>query len=264
MLIELFILYSRHLSYTHLNKYEKNEIYSVGQVGNIALNITKFDLGDTIFITYTSYKRPYKNFIKYAFSNSDTVYPNLEYLNKTAEAYDTSSGTTHNKDSRFWENTIKYYVYYYKIKIPNNNKTTFLLFDYDLNKNGIIRLEVENIIDPKIITLIMVITIPVGIILIALGILLIIFIKRIKRYCQRKYNLNSSRLNNDEDKDNLFENNLYPSSNNTPINEIETCNQKDEYPEKEEINNNNCATDEFIGGKPYYSENNSNGYPSIK
>ena len=28
-------------------------------------------------------------------------------------------------------------------------------------------------------------------------------------------------------------------------------NQKDEYPEKEEINNNNCATDEFIGGKPY-------------
>ena len=110
MLIELFILYSRHLSYTHLNKYEKIEIYSVGQVGNIALNITKFDLGDTIFITYTSYKRPHKNFIKYAFSNSDTVYPNLEYLNKTAEAYDTSSGTTHNKDSRFWENTIKLFI----------------------------------------------------------------------------------------------------------------------------------------------------------
>ena len=72
-----------HIS--HLNKYEKIEIYSVGQVGNIALNITKFDLGDTIFITYTSYKRPYKNFIKYTFSNSDTVYPNLEYLNKTVE-----------------------------------------------------------------------------------------------------------------------------------------------------------------------------------
>ena len=78
----------------------------------------------------------------------------------------------------------------------------------------------------------MAITIPVGIVLVVIGILLIIFRRRIK--------------------ENTLEDDLYPSSsNNRTINEIETRNQKDEYPEKEEINNNNCATDEFIGGKPY-------------
>ena len=115
----------------------------------------------------------------------------------------------------------------------------------------------------------MAITIPVGIVLVVIGILLIIFRRRIKRCCQRKYNLNNSNMNNDENnkndnnKENTLEDDLYPSSsNNRTINKIETRNQKDEYPEKEEINNNNCATDEFIGGKPYYSENNYNGYPS--
>ena len=112
----LNFLYCYYIVYS-LDQYDwSTTLITSNDYGVITLNLTNFALGETLFITYTTYKVPYNNFTKFTFSNTYSVYPNVDKLNEIAIPYDYSSGKTYEKN---WKSRTKinYYVYYYKIKI---------------------------------------------------------------------------------------------------------------------------------------------------
>ena len=149
----------------------------------IALNLSKFDIGETIYITYTSYNDKLIRTLKYSFANnylSNTKYDNL---NETTVPYSEDNGEeTYN--IRWRKFTVSYYEYYYKIIIPNNRiKTNYLLMRFDLTETKISKLKCENTRFARhIATIIITVCCFIGVILIVLLILIYKFRKKIKLF----------------------------------------------------------------------------------
>ena len=92
-----FIIFACLLIYLHC--YESNysldkygHIYNIrgDQKGIIALDLSNFNIGDTIYLTYIIFDGHYGDCFDYCFSNSETDYNTLD---KTAYSYSFNSGS---------------------------------------------------------------------------------------------------------------------------------------------------------------------------
>ena len=237
----------------HLKKYDWNYFSDdTHPKGIIALSLSEFDIGDTIYITFTSYNDKHIRTLNYSFDNEVSDTESKNNLNETTNPYSENNGVETEKSS-WYKFSVSYYEYYYKFIIPNNKiKTNYLLMRFDLSKTKISKFKYENTRFARhIVTIIITVSCSIGVILIVLLILLCKFRKRIKSFCKRKYNLNSSSF--DINDDNIPENPVYPSSN-SQISQIEYTPQEDIYPEKDQLAINS-VTDKFIE-RPYDSEYN--------
>ena len=237
----------------HLDKYGCSGFsFETNPEGIIVLNLSKFDIGDTIYITYTSYNDKHIRTLKYSFANDYSNDPYYNNLNESTDPYSEDNGedTYNNRWRRY---TVSYYEYYYKIIIPNNRiKTNYLLLRFDLTKTQISKFKYENTRFARhIVKIIITVSCSIGVILIVLLILAFKFRKRIKSFCKRKDNLNSYSL--DISNDSTKEIPVYPTSN-SQISQIEYPSQENIYPEKDQLAINS-VTDKFIE-KPYDSEDN--------
>ena len=215
-----FIIFACLLIYLHC--YESNysldkygHIYNIrgDQKGIIALDLSNFNIGDTIYLTLTYFNTFYLTF-KYCFSNSKTYYNTLE---RTKDYYSYKHGSV---------SKIAYEEYYYKIKIPTTEaKANYLLIRYDFSGNSLVRL---NVINTKFerFTLLKIAFSCFGFILLVIFILCLC--KRRLKACYDRANPNQNNfgINNGQ----VSENALYPSSDNQ-----EKLNEQNNEPEKEKI-----------------------------
>ena len=258
----LIFVYLMNFLYGYFNIYFFNKYESLngidGNNGIIALNLSKFDLGDTIYITYSF---TYLNFesrdispLKYTFSNNYSETPELNILNETVSPYSTSASTS------LSARKLKYYgENYYKIVIPKNiTKTNYILLGYNLYKSTT-QFNFDNTRYSRY-TVTIIVGVFVGVFVIAV-IILIIFRHRIISFFARKFSKNekdSNNSNNSKSNDinnvKTPENNCYQLSNKA--NGEEKLNEENNYPENEEVKNNSDIN-EFTE-KPYYSDNNNN------
>ena len=81
-----------------------------------------------IYLTYSSFNEEHIKRLDYTFNNAYPSIQNNYKLNETIYPYSECSGTTTEVDKLFplLKKEIKYYDYYYKIKIINNiTKTNY-------------------------------------------------------------------------------------------------------------------------------------------
>ena len=235
-----FIIFACLLIYLHC--YESNysldkygHIYNIrgDQKGIIALDLSNFNIGDTIYLTLTYFNTFYLTF-KYCFSNSKTYYNTLE---RTKDYYSYKHGSV---------SKIDYEEYYYKIKIPTTEaKANYLLIRYDFSGNSWVRL---NVINTKFerFTLLKIAFSCFGFILLVIFILCLC--KHRLKVCWDRANPNQNiiGINNE----NVAENVLYPSSDNQEKLNDETEKEKIEI--KDITDNNPQDTDVAPPQADYY------------
>ena len=202
-----------------LDKY--GHIYNIrgDQKGIIALDLSNFNIGDTIYLTLTYFNTFYLTF-KYCFSNSKTYNNTSE---RTKDYYSYKHGSV---------SKIAYEEYYYKIKIPATEaKANYLLIRYDFSGNSWVRL---NVINTKFerFTLLKIAFSCFGFILLVIFILCLC--KHRLKVCWDRANPNQNiiGINNE----NVAENVLYPSSDNQEKLKDETEKEKIEI---KDITDNN-------------------------
>ena len=128
-----FIIFACLLIYLHcsdnfrirnMDKYGSIIHFGMGEGGIIALDLSLFSKGDTIYLTFVYFNENSRQPLNYDFSNDNKK---DIHLNRTIYSYSTSEGYL---DDIFGH----YYDYYYKIKIPTNEpKAHYLLMRYDIS-----------------------------------------------------------------------------------------------------------------------------------
>ena len=178
----------------------------------MALDLSNFYIGDTIYLTYIIFDGHYGDCFDYCFSNSETDYNTLD---KTAYSYSFNSGSV--SKTIHWITTyqvdIPYKEYYFIIKIPTNEaKAKYLLIRYDLSDLSKYSKIKMNVINTKFAryTLLIIAFSCFGFILLIIFILCLC--KHRLKVCWDRANPNQNiiGINNE----NVAENALYPSSDN--------------------------------------------------
>ena len=266
MLLELFDGSIIRLGYHKCT----DAIYSTS--GLVALEIDKFDTDEDIYVTYTGYNGKIVRNIKYTFM-TEFPYDEGMYLPFTNSPY--SDGTTshkHNVSDGHGGYTVYYtydYHYYYEFKKKAN--ATFLVMSYDTRGYSPRYIKIDNTYFGRYLTIIIIVSVVVGVILIGVGIFLC------RKYrdsfecpsscpcscscpCpwKRSYSYNiastSSNTTTSPQKENLLNIVSDNSSSNSASKNLE---MKEPVPEPKED----------YGEKPYYLENNqppSNDYNSAQ
>ena len=104
--------------------------------GLVVLNISEFDGGDSIYITYTSYFEMYHNYTYYEFSDIYPKYSDNFFLREKIYSYSEDENLANVPYEDF------NYYYYYEFKKPNMNvKYLIMEYNYNLNEGC---LEIEN------------------------------------------------------------------------------------------------------------------------
>jgi len=203
-----FIIFACLLIYLHC--YESNysldkygHIYNIrgDQKGIIALDLSNFNIGDTIYLTLTYFNTFYLTF-KYCFSNSKAC-------NNTSERTKDYYSYKHGSVSKI-AYKVYYEEFYYKIKIPTTEaKANYLLIRYDFSGNSWVRL---NVINTKFerFTLLKIAFSCFGFILLVIFILCLC--KHRLKVCWDRANPNQNNIGINNE--NAAENALYPSSDN--------------------------------------------------
>ena len=238
------------------NKYDSLNLNRIDVYqGIIALNLSKFDIGDTIYITYSfTYKSTSDKkditLLKYAFSNNYPETQNLNFLNESISPYSTS------ESQALPARILTFYVdNYYKIIIPKNiTKPNYILFGYNLYKTTTV-FNYENTRFSRY-TVTIIVGVFVGIFVI--GAFFLIMLRHTiisffeKKFCKNSNDSNNAK-SNDINNEKTPEDNCYQLSNQT--NGTEKLNEENNYPENEEVKNNSETNG--YSEKPYYSDNNN-------
>jgi len=214
-----FIIFVCLLIYLHC--YEKNyslekygHIFRIeqGEKGIISLDLSNFDRGDTVYLTFIVFDDYYNydDTLKYCFSNSKTYYNTLD---RTAYYYSYNYGSVSKTVNRPWPKTVEVYYkeYYYKIYLPTyEDKAHYLLMGYDLSKSySKIKM---NVINTKFerFTLLKIAFSCFGFILLVIFILCLC--KHRLKVCWDRANPNQNNIGINNE--NAAKNALYPSSDN--------------------------------------------------
>ena len=215
-----FLIFVCLLIYLHC--YEKNyslekygHIFHIreGEKGIISLDLSNFDRGDTVYLTFIVFDDYYNydDTLKYCFSNSKTEYNTLD---KTANYYSYNYGsvtiTVYYRRKISFDSNVPYKEYYYKIKIPTTEaKANYLLIRYDFSGNSLVRL---NVINTKFerFTLLKIAFSCFGFILLVIFILCLC--KHRLKVCWDRANPNQNNIGINNKKES--ENNFYPSPDN--------------------------------------------------
>ena len=204
----IFIIFICLLIYLHcadnfriykLEKYGGLCLFETGTRGFIVMDLSKFNSGDIVYLTFVRFDGFYGNTLYYDFSNDNSTDIRL---NRNVYSYSTSYG--------YLTGTYtKYYDFYYKIKIPTNEpKLNYLLIGYDLSRTSRL-MNVRNTKFARFTSLIISCSF-FGIIILAI-LILFLFKHRIKAcYDRANPNQNNFGINNKK----AYENALYPSSDN--------------------------------------------------
>ena len=141
----LFLVSSLYCSMEFLHKYDCSRKITRGK-GLVTLDLSEFETGDSIYITYNTYEGEYDDFIYYQFSNK---YPKSEYdfqYNDLKECYtDSTTSHEHNVSDGYGGYYIYYtydYYYYYEFIKPEN--ASYLIMEYDLSRSYAHYLYVDN------------------------------------------------------------------------------------------------------------------------
>ena len=126
IILTCLLIYLHCSNLVYLDRYGRITGLSQGQTGVIALSLTKFNRGDTIYLTFIYFEGYVVNSINYCFSNS---FSQCISPTKIAYYYSYGSGSV-----RYYKNYY-YDEYYYKIKIPTNEaKANYLLIGYQVSR----------------------------------------------------------------------------------------------------------------------------------
>ena len=130
-----------------IKKHEKTKkIYrSSDSYGFVILDLSQFDEGESIYITYNSYEGKIDNYIYYTFSNNYPRSYNGSLISEYLYAYsDSTTSHKHNKSNGYGGYYIYYTYdyYYYEFLKPSN--ASYLIMGYDLTYSHAIHLYVDN------------------------------------------------------------------------------------------------------------------------
>lgn len=136
IIILLFILLIKNLNggIYPLERYDSSQkIYSSDPYGFVVLDLSKFDSGDSIYITYRSHEGKLRDYVNYTFSDSYPRSYNNSLLTQYIYCYSNSTSIT--KENRSTDDSYEIYYtynyyYYYEFKKPNDAR--YLVLEYDL------------------------------------------------------------------------------------------------------------------------------------
>lgn len=224
-----------------------------GEKGIISLDLSNFDRGDTVYLTFITFEQYLYESLKYCFSNSKTHYNTLDKeVNYYSYNIGSVSKTVYILRKISYNVNIPYKEYYYKIKIPTNEtKANYLLMGYDLSKyskNSKIKM---NVINTKFgrFTLLIIAFSCFGFILLVIFILCLC--KHRLKVCWDRVNQNQYNIGINNE--NVVENIVYPSSDNQEkLNEQNIETEKEKIEIKDITNNNPQDNDVAPPQADYY------------
>jgi len=218
-----------------LSKYGTINSFGEAKKGIIALDLSKFNLGDTIYLTFVNFRISFHQTLKYCFSNH--ISRDIP-LNREVNAYSFDYGSMYVPENSYGSQSkiyIHYFDHYFKIEIPKyETKAYFLLMGYDFSGDS---WEGMNVINTKFAryTPLIISCSFFGFIL--LLILILCLCKHRIKVCWDRANPNQNNIgiNNDKESKDIS----YPSSDNQgKLNEQNANPEKEEIPIKDITDNN--------------------------